>query len=575
MKSPITRLMKVDRTSLLCGVLLAAFGCTGQISGQPSNMPGGGGDMVVGGGGSGAPGAPPDGTDPGRIAIHRLNNLEYANTVKDLVGITFDTSNFQDQDGKGDSFDNIASEFGVTDQQYNDYFNAAATISDQVFMDPGLTGKIMTCTPASAADTACFKTIIQAWGLKAWRRPIKDQEITDLTKLGTDAMAGGETAAGGVKQIVKTMLASPYFLYRIEYDPDPSSTKSHPISGYELASRLSYLLWSSMPDQALFDQAASGSTLNTDQALTAQVERMLADPKGQTFTNRFAGQWLGMDKILTHNVFATAFPMFTPPVQQAMYKEGLLYFQDFLTGTSQMKDFFTASVNFVNGTLAGLYGVTGVTGDQPQRITNMTPNRQGFLGLAGFLTQSSIEYRTAPTLRGKWVQENLLCVDIPMPPANVPKLDNTADPAAAMMAQTENVAARLAMHRTMATCAACHALLDPIGLGLENFDGIGQYRTTYPDGETIDPSGVFDMKSFKGLKELATMLSNPQDKYLTEMTQCATKKLMIYSLSRIISPGDSDTPYVNRIAFDWGGGSMKDLLKRVVLSQPFRNRHGE
>lgn len=258
-----------------------------------------------------------------------------------------------------------------------------------------------------------------------------------------------------------------------------------------------------------------------------------------------------------------------------MYNEGLLYFQEFLTGTAQMKDFFTNNVNFVDGTLAGLYGVTGVTGNQPQKLTNMTPNRMGFMGLASFLTQSSIEYRTAPTLRGKWVLQNLLCQTIPNPPPGVPKLEDPADPNAVMMAQSENVAMRLAAHRTMMSCATCHTLLDPIGLGLENFDGIGQYRATYADGEKIDPSGVFDMKTFNGLSDLAKMLSNPADKYLTELNQCATKKLMIYALSRVIDDGDTDMPYVQRIAWEWSGASMKDLLKRVVLSQPFRNRHGE
>ena len=547
---------------IACVALLMVVGCTAQISGEPDS-------------GDNPPAAPPNGTDPGRIAIHRLNNLEYANTIRDLVGVTVDTSNFFSQDGKGDSFDNIASEFVVNDSQYQDFYNAAVDASERAFADPIAAGRILTCVPASATDTACFKTILQSWGLKAWRRPLSEKEIADLTKLGTDAITGGETPAGGVKQVVRTMLVSPYFLYRIELDPDPSSTKPHPLTGYELASRLSYLHWSSMPDVTLFNLAASGE-ITKDATLTGQVDRMLADDKGQAFVSRFAGQWLGMDKLLTHNVFATAFPKFTDPVKQAMYKEGLLYFRDFLLGSSRMKDFFTAKVNFVDGTLAGIYGVQGITGDTPERLTNVSPNREGFMGLASFLTLSSNEYRTAPTLRGKWVQENLLCQTIPMPPnAAVAKLEDSADPKAVMMAQTENIAMRLAAHRTMPDCAACHSILDPIGLGLENYDGIGVYRTTYANGDEIDASGTFDMKTFSGLDELARILSNPQDKYLGELTECATKKLMIYSLSRIINPGDTDDPYVKRIAFEWGGGSMKDLLKKIVLSAPFRSRHGE
>jgi hypothetical protein len=197
----------------------------------------------------------------------------------------------------------------------------------------------------------------------------------------------------------------------------------------------------------------------------------------------------------------------------------------------------------------------------------------GFMGLASFLTQSSLDYRTAPTLRGFWVLENLLCQNIPPPPPNVPKLDG-ASTTAMMMAQSENVAVRLAAHRMQDSgCMSCHSILDPIGLGLETFDAIGQYRAKYDNGDTIDPSGVFDGKPFTGLPQLTAMLSDPSSTYAEELKECSTKKLMTYSLSRIM--GDADQPYIKKIAYDWGGGSMKDLLKKVVLSQPFRNRHGE
>jgi hypothetical protein len=556
---------------LSCGGLLAALtiGCTGNIAGDPNGgPPSGSGNSSGGGGNTITP--PPPGTDVGRVEIHRLNNLEYANTIRDLVGIEANTANFNSSDGKADGFDNIASEFGVTDEQYASYFNSAVDISDRVFADMTASARILTCTPTGASDTACIKSIIQTWGLKAWRRPIKDNEITALTKLATDAITAGETGAGGIKQIVKSMLASPNFLFRIEYDSDPASTKAHPLDPYELASRLSYLHWSTMPDQTLFDLAANGKIMNDD-TITAQVDRMLADARGQLFIQRFGGQWLGMETLLTHQVEPTAFPTFDEPLRQAMYKEGLLYFQEFLLGGGKMKDFFTTKVNFVNARLAKIYGISGITGDQPTRLNNMAANRVGFMGLAGFLTQSSYAYRTTPTLRGKWVLENLLCQEIPQPPNDVPKLDPET-PAGMMMGQSENVRTRLEMHRADPKCAACHAVLDPIGLGLETFDAIGQYRQKYLNGDVIDPAGIYDGKNFTGLDTLATMLSDPASKYAEQLTDCATKKLLTYSLSRTL---DDTDPFIKSIGFAWGGGSMKDLLKKVVLSSPFRFRHGE
>ncbi|HXI56819.1 MAG TPA: DUF1592 domain-containing protein [Polyangia bacterium] len=550
-------------------LLATGGGCTGTIEGGASSVP-------PSSGSGGATGTP-RGTDPGRVAIHRLNNLEYANTVRDLLGIDANVANFQAADCKGDSFDNIASECGVTDQQYDDYFNAAVDLSERTFADKAAAARVMSCTPASVSDVACFRSIITAWGLRAWRRPIRDDEIPSLTRLATDAMASGEDATGAVKQIVKAMLASPNFLYRIEMDPDPSSTDVHPLNGYELASRLSYLHWSTMPDQTLFDLAASGALLRDD-TLTAQVDRMLADAKGQMFVKRFAGQWLGMDKVLTHMVLPLAFPMLTDALKKAMYQEGLAYFQDFLTGDGQMKDFFKAKVNFPNATLAMLYGLSGVTGDQTQRVENMVPNRQGFLGLAGFLTISSIEYRTAPTLRGKWVLENLLCQGVLMPPNDpnkpIPKLDDPANPDAMTMGQSENVAVRLAAHRTHPECMSCHGVLDPIGLGLENFDGIGQYRSSYANGDKIDASGIYDGKPFSGLPALINLITDPAAGHNKEAMDCVTKKLMIYSLSRLLNPM-TDDPYQQQISQSWNGGSVKDLLKLIVLSQTFRFRRGD
>jgi len=587
---------------LVCGVV-AAFGamaCNGAISGEgmtpTGNMtgsatgsgnpgtglvptgPGAGGSSggVTGAGGAGTTAS----SDPGRISIHRLNNLEYDNTMMDLVGVPgMAEATFQpDEEG---TFDNDADAFTMNDARYAQYFNAADTIGETIFSTPALQAKIVTCTPTAATDT-CTATIITNFGLRAWRRPLTSTEISGLQTLAGSAITLGETPTNAIKQVVKTMLASPEFLYRIVFDQNPASLAVHAVGPYELASRLSYLLFSSMPDPTLFQLAtpAAGSTtaqIQTDATLTAQVDRMLADPKGANFTNSFAGQWLGARTMQGHQVEPTAFPNFSEPLRAAMITEQLMYFDDFLTGTLPFTQFFTAQENFVNTALATHYGFGTPTGTAFQKVMNGSPARVGFMGLAGFLTQSSYSYRTAPTLRGKWILLFLLCQTIPNPPAGVPPLDmpNTStDP----LVQEENVRSRLEMHRQATACASCHATLDPIGMGLENFDAIGKYRTTYAPGVPIDSSGVLPSgETFQSLPQLAQIMADPAGKgmHLQQSTDCASQMMMTYSLSRALQ--DSDMPYLNQVRQTWSGQGwgLKPLLKDIVLNDTFRFRRGE
>jgi hypothetical protein len=285
---------------------------TGGTSTGPGTIPGAGGTSTIP-----VTMNPPDPTiagttpiDVNRVPIHRLNQAEYDNTMKDLLGVTSTPANSFIADETAYGFDNIAEAFNMTDVRFEQYYNAADMLVDTVFADPTLTAKIMTCTPAGAADTACIGQIISSFGMRAWRRPITAAEVTRLTQVATDAIALGTDATGGVKQVVKTMLASLPFLYRVEMDATPNSPTAHALDPYELASRLSYLTWSSMPDDMLFGLAQNGTLVNND-VLSAQVDRMMADPKANSFVLNFAGQWLGMRKLLTHAVDAGAYPAWT------------------------------------------------------------------------------------------------------------------------------------------------------------------------------------------------------------------------------------------------------------------------
>jgi hypothetical protein len=548
------------------------------------------GGSAAGGPGDGGAGAPAAcdcpgsagsvSIDPGRVDIDRLNNYEYDNTMMDLLGVD-GMAQAKFQPDEACEFDNCADAFTMNDSRFQQYFDNADAIGEEVFADTSSTGLRQryvyglvspACTPSPTDDT-CSSQIIAAFGAKAWRRPLTTDEVQSLQALATNAISLGETADGSLKQVVKTMLASPQFLYRIEYDPNPASPVPHAVSSYELASRLSYLGWSSMPDQTLFDLAASGQIL-TSAVLNKQVDRMLADPKGAHFTNSFAGQWLGARYMQDHQVEPTAFPSFDGALRSALETEVLMYFDQFLTGPLPMTQFFTNTNNFVNARLATHYGFGNPTATSFQMVTNGSPNRVGFMGLGGFLTYTSYSYRTSPTLRGKWILLNLECQVIPAPPPEEPPIDMAGR--TPTEAAQENIRARLLAHRAAATCAACHATLDPIGLGLENFDGIDAYRTKYAatDTTTIDASAMLPTgETFNSLPQLAAVLS--QGMHLQQLTDCASSTMMTYALARELT--DSDTPYLNQVRTEWAsqGYGLKALMKDVVLNDTFRFRRGE
>jgi hypothetical protein len=569
-----------------CGLLMLAQACSGAI--QPgdtvaeqnaraaeANNPGNAGNAGNGNGNGNLPGSGggPNGQSPGaidvnRVALHRLNNTEYDNTVRDLLGVKQTGAQDFIADEKLAGFDNIAEALGMTDAQYEQYFNAADALVESAFGDAALRDRILTCTPSGPNDATCARSIVTAFGKRAWRRPLQPAEIDRLVALAGTATMLGEDFQGSIKHVVKTLLSSVHFLYRVELDADPNSNVAHPLGAYELASRLSYLVWSTMPDAELFQLADNGKLLDVD-TLSDQLDRMLDDTRAQQFVSSFAGQWLGLRDLKSHQVEPTAFPNWDDALRDAMIREGSQYFSQFLQGERSMTEFFTADVNFVDQKLADFYDIDGANFDPQKPTVDTSDARRGFLGLANFLTVASFSYRTAPTLRGKWVLENLLCQVIPPPPPNVPKLDDSAADSAAT--QSLNVRERLAEHRKNPQCASCHVILDPIGLGLENFDAIGQYRTQYANGDAIDASGMLPSgEKFNGLGELSKLLADDP-----RLVDCASQKLLTYALSRRLV--DSDQPFLEQLRTQWraDGTSMRALLEDIVRSEPFRYRRGE
>ena len=580
---------RTGRSVVACVVLLVGLAaCTGEIEPRAGvvapGVEGGGAGVGTGtgtgtgmssdlGGGAGTgSGVGPGGGQAGprdvnRVGIHRLNNVEYDNTVRDLLGVSSTPVASFIADEKAFGFDNNADALRRSEAQYEQYFGAAASLTEAAFADAASRARIVICTPASAApaDAAqCTERIITAFGKRAWRRPLSGDEIAALGMLAAEARTLGEDFAGSIAVVVRALLSSAQFLYRIELDDDPEAGGAHPLSDYELASRLSYLVWSTMPDDMLFAAADRGE-LQRDGELTAQLERLLDVPRGERFSTGFAAQWLGLRGLQNHQVEASAFPDFDEPLRAAMVHEGLRYFDEFLHEGRDLTQFFSADVNFVNGDLARLYGMSGSAFDPERAVSVASDPRRGFLGLASFLTVTSFAHRTAPTLRGKWVLENLLCTEIAPPPPNVPQLEEGQSD------QSLNVRERLAEHRTNPQCATCHEILDPIGLGLESFDAIGRYRERYPMGDAVDASGVLPSgERFDGLMELSALLADDP-----RLVECASEKLLTYALSREVE--ESDAPYLEEIRTRAAaaGNSVRALLAEIVRSQPFRYRRGE
>ena len=466
------------------------------------------------------------------------------------------------ESSQADGFDTIASAGIMNSRKVAAYFDAAQTLVDDVFSNPTLRGRIVTCEPAGATDSSCARNVITAFGLKTFRRPLEGGELSGFLTQYQNAQAQMLSHDDSIKEVVRTMLASPQFLYRMEFDANPTSKVAHTLSAYEVASRLSYTIWSSTPDDQLL-QLAAGNQLLTVAGLKAQVDRLLADPRSSALADNFAGQWLGSRRLDTHTADMTVYPSWNDALKTSMQKELALYFDAFLHGDLTYDHFLTEDVNYVDANLAPIYGVPVPSVPGMVKIANTTDHRAGFLGLAGFLTHTSRPDRSAPTIRGQWVLDALQCLTLQLPP-------NFTPPALENPMPSQTVRQLVELHGSAPACAPCHKLLDPVGLSLENFDGVGRYRGTYADGTAIDASGVLPPdRPFDGMQGLSQLLSQDPG-----FLACAAKKLFSFSIGRPI--GDSDGPYIAQMVDGWktDGLGLRNLIKQLVGNDTFRSRRG-
>jgi hypothetical protein len=379
------------------------------------------------------------------------------------------------------------------------------------------------------------------------------------------AKVEGQTAEQGIQLAIEAMLVSPHFLFRVEHDPNPlDPAGSHPVSDIELASRLSYFLWSSMPDDELQGMAESHK-LRMPGALDVQVKRMLSDPRASAFADNFAGQWLETRNLDFIKPDPQKFPAWGPELRDAMKTETRMFFEFILRKNRPVSDFLDAKYTYLNELLAKHYGIAGVTGPEFRRVELATGQRGGILSQASVLTVSSYPSRTSPVIRGKYVLQNILGTPPPPPPPDVPALDEAA------VGNTGSMRQQLEMHRANATCASCHSRMDVLGFGLENYDAIGRWRTM--DGKfPIDASGTFPGgKSFSGPAEMAALL----EANLPEFSHCLIEKMLTYALGRGLQRYDKRTVDGLNRQLAASGYGLETLVHEIVDSLPFQSRRGE
>jgi hypothetical protein len=426
--------------------------------------------------------------------------------------------------------------------------------------------RVMVALPsATVTKQQAAEKIIRNFASRAYRRPVRDEEAGQLMGLWTKADSDGRPFDQSIDLALQAVLVSPAFLFRMELEPQPGEAGGvHTLNEYELASRLSYFLWSSMPDDELFALAGDGKLRAN---LDAQVRRMLKDPKSSALVENFAGQWLQLRSMQNVTPDTKRFPDFDEPLRDAMTKETELFFNAIVQEDRSVLDFIDADFTYVNERLAKHYGMTGVTGDEFRRVSLTGAQRGGILTQASILTITSYPNRTSPVQRGKWVLENLFDAAPPPPPPNVPAL---AEGDKAEL--TGTLRQRMEQHRRDPKCAVCHERMDGIGFALENFDAIGSWRVADSNNEKIDATGSLPGgKSFNGPVELREIIKSQSD----EFCRCLTSKMMTFALGRGLESYDRRTTDAITEALKKNNDKFSVLVDQIVRSDAFQKRNGQ
>ena len=431
--------------------------------------------------------------------------------------------------------------------------------------------RIFVCRPAGPADEdRCARTILSTLARRAYRRPVTDADLKSLVAFYDDGRIDGGFE-GGIDMALRRLLASPEFLFRVEEDPaniDPNT--NYRISDLELASRLSFFLWSSIPDDELLDVAGRGQ-LQNPAVLEQQVRRMLADARSQALVNNFIGQWLLLRNVQAKRPSELLFPDFDDTLRRAFRRETELFFASILREDRSALELLTANYTFLNERLAGHYGVSNVKGPRFRRVTYPDENRRrGVLGHGSILLVTSHALRTSPVIRGKFILNNILGTPPPAPPANVPPLRERKFNEQGQKQPT--MRERMAEHRENPVCASCHTLIDPLGFALENFDPVGRWRDVDVSYNPIDTSGALpDGTKFDDLNQFLAALASHPERFVTNLTE----RLMTYALGRGLEY--YDMPAVRMVTREAAlhDHRLSSVVVGIVKSAPFQMRRSQ
>jgi hypothetical protein len=503
--------------------------------------------------------------DPGRVTIRRLNRAEYDNTIRDLVGVTVHAADDFPSDDIGYGFDNIGDVLSMSPILTEKYLAAAEKVVAAAWKDDGARKLILVAEPKEPKENRdAARKNLKAFADRAWRRPATDDEVKRLLRFVDADDKNGDPFETGLQLALEAILTSPHFLFRVEIDRE-AGDGPHAVSDWELATRLSYFLWSSMPDEELFNHARQGD-LHQPDVLQAQTRRMLKDPKSHALVDNFADQWLLLRNLKSVTPDPAMFPNFDEALRTAMQKETETYFENVVREDRSILDFIDSDYTFVNERLAKHYGIDGVQGTDLRKVTLKDGRRGGVLTQASILTVTSNPTRTSPVKRGKFILESILGTPPPPPPPDVPPLKEEKK-------TTEGLSMRQLMeqHRTNPICASCHQRLDPLGFGFENFDAIGAWRDR--DGKApIDASGVLpDGKSFQGVAELKAILkARDQD-----FAHCFAEKMLTYALGRGLERGDRCTVDDVVVQAVQNKYAFSSVVLGIVESDAFLKRRGK
>jgi mono/diheme cytochrome c family protein len=489
--------------------------------------------------------------DPGEFVIRRLSKVELGNTLRDLFGV--------DPSIVGELPDEV---LGAG------YLNSVSPLLMERCLL--IAGDVLHKMPAErkkelfAVGPEKTRDFARSVARRAYRRPPSEAELDVLLRVYALALEKGRPHPEALGLVLKAVLVSPQFLFITPESPTAPTDEIVPLGDHQLASRLSYLLWATMPDARLSELADAGK-LRDPAVLAAETRRLLADARSRALFEGFGAQWLGLDKLAGKTFDLSKFPQMTPILRASMLGEGRLFFESILRENRSVATFIDADYVFVNETLASIYGLKGVRGPELRRVSLSEGDRGGILSMPGILATTSFPTRTSPVNRGVWVLEQILGQHVPPPPANVPALEKQDHAKVAGLTLRQ----RTELHRSDPTCASCHKVLDPIGFGLENFDAIGRWRERDESGGVIDASGELpgDLR-FSRPSELKKIVAGRLDDFSRNLSG----RLLAYSLGRQLDGYDEIV--LDRIARDVAGDGyrMQTLVVSVLTSYPFTHR---